>query len=235
MGMLTARTGKMEIIFSLVFIWMATFFAEGQPLSSCCSEKNVGGVSYTLVEEKDTSAYDCLNNCVYEEAGNPGPRFCMGRGNLTVTCLGKDSDKYCGEDLLSFMDEDPGTPLTHICCNDELKRAKDCTGKDCLTSCGNNTCMKAVEDIQNTAEHCVDGDRDNMGRVDGDGATLGIFLVNQRQCRRWAGSKPPKCPFIAVNGNRRRCACCIILPSYKKKCKSTCRKVCGVFPTTISM
>merc|ERR1739838_177123 len=140
---------------------MVEFFAEGQPLSPCCSEKTVGGVSYTLVEEKDTSAYDCLNNCVYEQAGNQGSKFCFARGNLAVTCSGKGSHKYCGEDLTSLLEDDDGIPLTHRCCGGDVQTVNNCTGDACLTACGENTCMTFVDDIQST-EQCLDGDMDGL-------------------------------------------------------------------------
>ena len=35
------------------------------PLSECCTSKEVGGVSYILVGEMDTTGYNCLDHCVY--------------------------------------------------------------------------------------------------------------------------------------------------------------------------
>jgi hypothetical protein len=49
-------------------------------------KKTVGGVPYTLVDEADTSDYNCVSNCVYERDDIPGGRFCFKEGNLEVVC-----------------------------------------------------------------------------------------------------------------------------------------------------
>merc|ERR1719318_163162 len=53
----------------------------------CCLKKNVGGVMYNLVKEQDTSAYDCLANCVYEKDGGDGKRFCFAAGYEESVCV----------------------------------------------------------------------------------------------------------------------------------------------------
>merc|ERR1719260_251800 len=53
----------------------------------CCDTKTVGDVTYELVDERDTSGYGCISNCVYKPVGgNSGSAFCFKRGNLPVTC-----------------------------------------------------------------------------------------------------------------------------------------------------
>ena len=50
-------------------------------------KKTVGGVPYTLVDEADTSIYNCMSNCVYERDENPGgKRFCFEEGYFEVVC-----------------------------------------------------------------------------------------------------------------------------------------------------
>merc|ERR1719430_588168 len=53
----------------------------------CCDTKTVGDVTYELVDERDTSGYGCISNCVYKPVGgNSSSAFCFKRGNLPVTC-----------------------------------------------------------------------------------------------------------------------------------------------------
>merc|ERR1712128_367888 len=58
---------------------------KGQP-AQCCTRKTVGGVEYNLVDEIDTSGYNCLSSCVFEKADSPGSRFCFASGELPVNC-----------------------------------------------------------------------------------------------------------------------------------------------------
>ena len=48
----------------------------------------MGGMSYSLVKEADTSGYNCLANCVYQKDGDEdaGPLFCFAAGDLEVVC-----------------------------------------------------------------------------------------------------------------------------------------------------
>merc|ERR1712179_17536 len=59
--------------------------------ATCCKDKSVGGVSYSLVEETDTVRYGCKSNCVYEMVARPGSRICFKEGNLQVVCEESDS------------------------------------------------------------------------------------------------------------------------------------------------
>ena len=50
-------------------------------------KKTVGGVPYTLVDEADTSNYNCWSNCIYERDDiQDGERFCFQEGDLEVVC-----------------------------------------------------------------------------------------------------------------------------------------------------
>eukprot|EP00092_Neocalanus_flemingeri_P086993 GFUD01109694.1.p1 GENE.GFUD01109694.1~~GFUD01109694.1.p1 ORF type:complete len:264 (+),score=6.00 GFUD01109694.1:88-792(+) len=59
----------------------------GPTSSPCCPQKIVGGVSYSLVQEADTSTFNCLTNCAYQETGNPGRLFCFAAGGLDAECV----------------------------------------------------------------------------------------------------------------------------------------------------
>merc|ERR1712025_428211 len=59
--------------------------ATGMPPSDCCREKTVGDKTYQLVGLEDTSQYNCLQHCVYEEISSAG-QFCFAAGDLEVVC-----------------------------------------------------------------------------------------------------------------------------------------------------
>jgi hypothetical protein len=62
--------------------------------SDCCYEKQVGNVTYTLVDKSNTTvAYNCLDGCIYEEKNVAGSRVCFRTGHLPVTCL-KETGSY---------------------------------------------------------------------------------------------------------------------------------------------
>merc|ERR1711872_24338 len=48
--------------------------------------KTVGSEEYSLVNEVDTSGYNCKTNCVYEKDTAPGSRYCFASGDLPVDC-----------------------------------------------------------------------------------------------------------------------------------------------------
>lgn len=57
---------------------------------TCCAEKKVGDILYTLVEsdkEDMTKKFGCKNGCVYMADEDPVDRFCFKDGVLPVTCL----------------------------------------------------------------------------------------------------------------------------------------------------
>merc|ERR1711892_351475 len=61
----------------------------------CCDSKDVGGVSYSLVGQMDTTAYQCLNNCIYVKDQDPTVKFCFASGDLQVECT---EDEFQGSD-----------------------------------------------------------------------------------------------------------------------------------------
>merc|ERR1712142_17698 len=67
-------------------VWALTQVAEGQPTEQCCKRKTVGGLVYSLVNEVDTSGYNCKTNCLYEKDAAPGSRYCFASGDLPVVC-----------------------------------------------------------------------------------------------------------------------------------------------------
>merc|ERR1711915_106205 len=77
---ITASFADMELLFALFL------FNYGSFVRGCCDSKTVGNSIYYLVNEQDTSRYGCLNDCIYEKAGEQGSRFCFSAGNLTSTC-----------------------------------------------------------------------------------------------------------------------------------------------------
>ena len=66
---------------------------------SCCREKEVGDILYTLVEsdqEEATTTYGCMDGCVYMTE-DPTDRFCFKAGDLVVTCLESRAHGWCYE------------------------------------------------------------------------------------------------------------------------------------------
>ena len=61
-------------------------WVSGQPIEECCTRKTVGATEYSLVQEEDTSSFNCMKNCVYERKDTPGSRFCFASGDLPVDC-----------------------------------------------------------------------------------------------------------------------------------------------------
>ena len=53
----------------------------------CCGELEVEGVKYTFLENKDTSAYKCKDNCVYTMTGTQA-KYCFGSGSTQSVCTG---------------------------------------------------------------------------------------------------------------------------------------------------
>merc|ERR1712215_211383 len=43
---------------------------------SCCELKTMGATTYSLVLRTDTSSYNCMDNCVYQTAGDP-EKYCF--------------------------------------------------------------------------------------------------------------------------------------------------------------
>ena len=58
----------------------------GAPESSCCTVKNVGGVTYTYKGTKDTSGWGCSSNCIYTKEGDPIEYCFKPGGDLESKC-----------------------------------------------------------------------------------------------------------------------------------------------------
>jgi hypothetical protein len=70
----------------LVAVMTAHGQPTGQPPTSCCERKTVGGISYTLTGQMDTQAYNCDSDCVYQKDGEPGMQYCFATGDMEVEC-----------------------------------------------------------------------------------------------------------------------------------------------------
>merc|ERR1712106_1029944 len=90
-----SQTSKMLQLLPLAGLMAA--LSQGIPMQSpeCCDSKGVGGVSYSLVGQMDTTAYQCLNNCVYVKDQDPTVKFCFASGDLQVECT---EDEFQGSD-----------------------------------------------------------------------------------------------------------------------------------------
>merc|ERR1712106_139508 len=90
-----SQTSKMLQLLPLAGLMAA--LSQGIPIQSpeCCDSKDVGGVSYSLVGQMDTTAYQCLNNCVYVKDQDPTVKFCFASGDLQVECT---EDEFQGSD-----------------------------------------------------------------------------------------------------------------------------------------
>merc|ERR1712106_372141 len=90
-----SQTSKMLQLLPLAGLMAA--LSQGIPMQSpeCCDSKDVGGVSYSLVGQMDTTAYQCLNNCIYVKDQEPTVKFCFASGDLQVECT---EDEFQGSD-----------------------------------------------------------------------------------------------------------------------------------------
>merc|ERR1711862_187134 len=117
----------------LIFAWALSCTGFNTD-ASCCTEKIVGDVQYSLQESSDTTSFECLDDCVYEQVGEPGSRFCFKKGNLLPTCQG--SNVHCGsnaEDKLNKLAAS-GNKQNHVCCpnNTETESViETCVGQEC--------------------------------------------------------------------------------------------------------
>jgi hypothetical protein len=72
-------------------------------------------VTYVLVEKGDTMAYNCMDNCIYEDKEDLGSRFCFKTGERPVTYI-RDYGRISCENLFiitkSFQDASVGSRKT---------------------------------------------------------------------------------------------------------------------------
>jgi len=198
----------------------AWIFSFADPIfGPCCYKKTVGDVSYTLINDDDstTLSYRCLSNCVYEADNKPGSMFCFARGDLPVKCQARKFDKKASEkiicDFKNFLEAGENIELTVKCCKEN--RTKTCYGKDCLMCGGVEvSCAKVVLDL-NDPSHC-------------SGEVQILIQIGKHYCMI-AGKD--NCP---CNSSDAHCACCKY-PEYKRNCRKTCRchGICQNLPESI--
>merc|ERR1711963_213604 len=70
-----------------VLACIITFYIKGANLS-CCSNKLVGDIHYTLLGENPEIAepLQCLDSCIYERPDAPGTKYCFTSGSLPTFC-----------------------------------------------------------------------------------------------------------------------------------------------------
>ena len=56
--------------------------------SGCCEKKIVGGTTYRLIGEEDTSTFSCMDKCTYSKEGEADSKYCFASGDLQVECKG---------------------------------------------------------------------------------------------------------------------------------------------------
>merc|ERR1712123_438913 len=100
------QTSKMLQLLPLVGLMAA--LSQGIPMQSpeCCDSKDVGGVSYSLVGQMDTTAYQCLNSCIYVNDQDPTVKFCFASGDLQVECT-EDEFQGSGKPPMGGSEEPP--------------------------------------------------------------------------------------------------------------------------------
>merc|ERR1719228_31940 len=83
----------------LAVLAISTFLGivSGAVPSDCCRQKTVGDKMYQLVGLEDTSQYNCLQHCVYQEMmpQRSENRFCFAAGDMEVVC--REQEEGAGE------------------------------------------------------------------------------------------------------------------------------------------
>merc|ERR1712013_107909 len=98
--------------------------------SDCCRQKTVGDKMYELVGLEDTSEYNCLQHCVYQEmmeqrSEHSGERFCFAAGDLEVAC--REQEEGTEETEQSSTEEPAGETDQCIFEHDNLRDLCDGT------------------------------------------------------------------------------------------------------------
>ena len=78
-------------LFPLTMMKLALFssmiFTSFSVVDRCCSRKTVGGISYSLIGDQDTSQFGCISQCVYgKDEDSTGNKYCFKSGTLEVVC-----------------------------------------------------------------------------------------------------------------------------------------------------
>jgi len=79
-----------KLVNAFFLLTIAMVESESPPMfEECCTEKVVGGVSYSLFHDvfHGSIPHQCLNNCVFTRTGTSSPKFCFQRGDLPTECL----------------------------------------------------------------------------------------------------------------------------------------------------
>ena len=90
-GLTTPTSQKMFLtkLGNAFFLLTIAMVESESPSYECCTEKMVGGVSYTLFHDvfHGPISHQCLNDCVYTRTGTSSPKFCFGRGWRIGCCM----------------------------------------------------------------------------------------------------------------------------------------------------
>ena len=83
--MILTKLGKAFLLLTILAMVESEsppILGEVLPPKACCTEKMVGGVSYSLLQTTFHSLlpHQCLNDCVYIRTGTLSPKFCFQRG-----------------------------------------------------------------------------------------------------------------------------------------------------------
>ena len=86
-------------------LFVVTFLA-GFSAEDCCHSKMVGGTSYTLISQRDTTAYHCLTNCSYLKDGDDQDhaQYCFASGHEEVKCKDDATDPMTGIEIHMHID-----------------------------------------------------------------------------------------------------------------------------------
>merc|ERR1719391_1380522 len=90
--------------FNFLLLFSTLVLAEDSSTpADCCPKKTVGEHTYRLVKQEDTSAFDCVSECVYEREDKPGKMICFKQGDLPASCSAKSGGRR--KDGLSALDQ----------------------------------------------------------------------------------------------------------------------------------
>eukprot|EP00092_Neocalanus_flemingeri_P059560 GFUD01071217.1.p1 GENE.GFUD01071217.1~~GFUD01071217.1.p1 ORF type:complete len:233 (+),score=30.01 GFUD01071217.1:49-699(+) len=118
----------------LVLLAVVAGYAGAATIERCCTQKIVGGVNYTLVDDtKSTAKWGCHSDCIFERVDTKGSRICFKSGDLEVVCQDDIDCNNCLE-----TNENNCTNCLQVCSPDpDNKSCLDCVNNECcLGPCG---------------------------------------------------------------------------------------------------
>merc|ERR1712142_737545 len=123
----SVMAGTLGTIIALVYIFI-------QPIKSeCCKMKMAGGKTYKYEKMGDTSAFDCMDKCIYSESGSSGIDYCFKEGGDTmVQCM--DMDNQGNTDK---PQEEEGSETTS---SSEPMQGRTCPSRTMISRCDINCC-----------------------------------------------------------------------------------------------